>query len=355
MKNKKRAAYIDLAFKKVTRSNDFVKNVLSKQYELTELWVEDNDKPNRIIDYLNCSVFDTLFFFQWLPPAKYLKKLKCKKLVWFPMYDTEANKSYLSYVPYLNTKIKVVSFSKQLFEIMKKAGLQCYYYQFYLYPKKNKGVFDKLNIFFWMRTADVSWQTVKTLIGRNKIHRIIIKSTPDPNQKIVLPTKKEMDIYHIKIVSKWLNKQNYKNLLNSCNIFIAPRKFEGIGMSFIEALANGMCVIAPNNPTMNEYITHEKSGLLYNLDKPKELNLKHLRYICKNTIRSSIEGYRQWNKIKNRILINLEEPSITPNHMKLIYLKLLSFIYAACSKITSGSISLVPPNFKFRARKFISM
>ena len=49
--------------------------------------------------------------------------------------------------------------------------------------------------------------------------------------------------------------------LSSCNIFIVPRMFEGIGLTFLEAMASGMFVISSDTPIMNEYISHKNNGV----------------------------------------------------------------------------------------------
>jgi glycosyltransferase involved in cell wall biosynthesis len=59
-----------------------------------------------------------------------------------------------------------------------------------------------------------------------------------------------------------LPRQDYLGLFNQANIFIAPRLSEGVGLTFIEALARGCAVFAYNAPTMNEYISSGMNGYL---------------------------------------------------------------------------------------------
>ena len=55
----------------------------------------------------------------------------------------------------------------------------------------------------------------------------------------------------------------YAPALRRAGIYFAPRLYEGIGISFLEAMAMGKAVVAPDNPTMNEYVTHNVNGFLY--------------------------------------------------------------------------------------------
>jgi hypothetical protein len=75
-------------------------------------------------------------------------------------------------------------------------------------------------------------------------------------------------------------------------------------MSFLEAMSMGRCVIAPDNPTMSEYITHGKTGLLYNphislptIEPPR--SIRAIQLAAYNYIR---EGFRKWQTEKLNIL-----------------------------------------------------
>jgi hypothetical protein len=67
----------------------------------------------------------------------------------------------------------------------------------------------------------------------------------------------------------WQGREAYLRSLAGFNVYIAPRRHEGIGMAFLEAMAMGMCVVAENHPTANEYILSGKNGVLYGGDREK--------------------------------------------------------------------------------------
>ena len=321
----KKAAFIDHSFHKKTLCTVFLKELLSTEYELTELWDESWKAGSNVsVEYLNKENFHTIFFFQRIPPLSYFKNLNCRNIVWFPMYDQEEYRHYSSYVPYLGLNMKIFSFSKKLYDKLKKVDMDCYYYKYHLKPAAQISPNDEAKkVFFWMRTSDITWDIVKKLLGENYEGEIIIKTTSDPNCKIDLPSKEDIGRYNIQIVNNWLDREEYYKLLSSCNIFIAPRQAEGIGMSFIEALSRGMCVIAPNNSTMNEYIIHGENGLLYDLKNPKELNLSNLAEMRKNTAKTAKEDQELWEKTKHKILIDLTKPNKKHGLMKLLYFQLI--------------------------------
>ena len=324
----KKAAYIDHSFKKKTRSNDFLREILSKEYDLTELWDDSWNGGERVsVEYLNKNEFDTIFFFQVILPPKELKRLKCKKLVWFPMYDAVRNKPFYWFISYLKFNIKIISFCKELYEIIRKAGLECYYYKYHQKPINIKKDIKSIKIFFWMRITNINWNLLIKLIGNNKISKVILKITPDPYQKVEYPNEEDIQKYNIQIIDKWLTKEEYFKLLNECNVFIAPREAEGYGTNVIEALSRGLCVIALDKPAMNEYIIHRKNGLLYDLNKPVELDLSNLAEMCENAAKIAKKDYELWEKTKHKILIDLTKPNKKPRFIKLLYLKSLHKCY----------------------------
>lgn len=323
MKQLKKAAFNDHSFHKKTKATQFLIELLSKGYNIEKFWDDSWKGGDRVSsEYLNRKKFHTIFFFQILPPSIYLKRLNCKNIVWFPMYDGEEGRHYSSYILYLDLNMKIFSFSKKLYRKLKKAGLDCYYYKYHLKPVAPLSLNGEAKrVFFWMRTQDITWSIVKKLLGKNNIEKMIVKMSPDPNYKLDLPSKEDIDRCNIQIVNHWLDKEEYDKLLSSCNIFIAPRRSEGIGMSFIEALSRGMCVIAPDNSTMNEYIIHGKNGLLYDLKKPEELDLSNLCEMCDNAIKIAKADNELWEKTKQKILVDLTKPNRKPRLIKFLYLK----------------------------------
>ena len=223
--NKKKAVFIDHSFKKRTRSNQFLRKIISQEFELEELWDETWKGGRGVkVEYLNKKNFNTIFFCQCLPSPDYIKRLNCRNLVWLPTYDSEKKRSSFFYFPYLQFNFKVFPFCKELHNKLKKIGFESYYYKYYPKPLGKKRGFKKKKVFFWLRTAPVNWSIVKRLLGDNKIDKLILKFFPDPYQKVSLPPKEDIDRFNIQIIKTWLSRAKYQKLLSSCNIFIAPRK-----------------------------------------------------------------------------------------------------------------------------------
>ena len=93
------------------------------------------------------------------------------------------------------------------------------------------------------------------------------------------------------------------SILEKYALYIAPRIYEGIGMSFLKAMALGRCVIAVDNPTMNEYIQHGNTGLLFDINNTESIHIEDfdIKKIQKNTIEYMNEGYLNFKDVLKNI------------------------------------------------------
>jgi glycosyltransferase involved in cell wall biosynthesis len=78
-------------------------------------------------------------------------------------------------------------------------------------------------------------------------------------------------------------------------------------MSFLEAMAYGMIVIAPDTPTHNEYIVSGYNGYLYNLKKITEIKFEKLDEMINNVIKTVENGYQNWLDSIDKIINFIEE------------------------------------------------
>ena len=101
--------------------------------------------------------------------------------------------------------------------------------------------------------------------------------------------------------------------MNECNIFIAPRYFEGIGWSFIEAMTKGMAVVAFNQPTMNEYIKNGVNGYLIDEKKTETIRFKDFFEIGQRARINCIVGYKKWQNQSKNIAGFIKSVNISQN------------------------------------------
>ena len=80
--------------------------------------------------------------------------------------------------------------------------------------------------------------------------------------------------YHVELhEGGYLPDEEYRALLSEPGVYIAPRFTEGIGMSFLEALAAGKFVVAHKDATMDEAIDDGVTGRLVDMRNPMPIQL----------------------------------------------------------------------------------
>jgi len=107
----------------------------------------------------------------------------------------------------------------------------------------------------------------------------------------------------------WKDRRDYLATVAKHNIFFASRTYEGIGMSMLEAMAMGLCVVAPDRPTHNEYISHKKNGILYDPMNAKPIDLTHVKELGARARRSIEQGYSRWSAAQDQLLSFISVPT----------------------------------------------
>ncbi len=311
----KKLAFIDHSFHKATQSTGFFQDILSREYEVTvfsdDAWQGGPEVDARAV---NAGNFDVVILWQAIPFARNLLRFTCKNLLWVPMYDAEWQRSGLGWRALCRLGLKVICFSKALYETTRRFGLNSYYVQYFPEPSTQAVSYSSPRVFFWQRINQLDWPLVKHILAENNIAKIVLRDDPDPGHVFTEPDYDDVEKLQIEIVRNLkvgggTRRGDYLQLLSSCNVFIAPRLREGIGLSFLEAMALGMCVVGADLPTMNEYISSAENGFLFDPERPAPIDLTGFAE-CGRRARATIaHGHQQWRASLPSILKFISEPS----------------------------------------------
>ena len=301
--DKKRMLFVDHAFHAHTRSADFITDLLAEEYIIDLVYLDpENIHTSDSFGSVIQKRYDCVIIWQLMPSLNWLKKfVSWDKISFFPMYDAIPPLINPIWQEYRSTKI--ISFSKTLQKALCARGFDAKYIQYFPEPQSVSELGTVDSVFYWQRVHNLPFQSIIDTI-KNDISKIHIHTSLDPHHCAVNITT-DKPITH----STWFDtkEEMYQKILESA-IYIAPRLSEGIGMSFLEAMAMGRCVIAPNYPTMNEYIKNGKTGFLYDLDTISNLKIKDVRKIQENTLDYMKKGYRSWIKNRKKILKWIQSP-----------------------------------------------
>jgi hypothetical protein len=327
-------AFVDHIFHKKTGSVDFLRDILSSNFKITDYWINPyGENVNLTIPEKTLNDYEYVHFFQRINPALGLKKIRAK-LSFSVMYDS-FNTDYfywkiLSFLP-----IKIICFSEKIYSHCQKFGVDAIKVKYYSDPDSRSTEIPKdgRHIFFWYR-GQIKFDDIKKIIDPNQIDSFTYLENPDPKYFKENISEEDIRRFKMKIIKSDLkpDKNDYLKLLYSANIFIAPRKREGIGMSFIEALVAGQCVIACDDGTMNEYINDEVDGYLFNLKNPKIINFANIESIRKHSYDRAKKGYDEWQKSKSDIVKFLLAPYHSSERNYFIK-KIFEILYAIKLKI----------------------
>lgn len=297
-------AFIAHSYHKKTHSYDFIFDYLKEFFDVELIFDEEWETGKKIEWEKFDESYKAVVIFQMFPDEKEdFEKIGCKNVVYLPMYDQVENWHFSKWLMCKN--VKIVSFSSTLHKKLKKWGFKSIYAQYFIEPKEfSPGNINE--VFFWQRLSKINISTVKKIL-KNSGLEIHIHKTVDPGQNFVQPTREDEEKFKI-TYSDWFDtKAQMQDFIKTKGIYIAPRFSEGIGMSFLEAIAQGKVVIANNKPTMNEYIKNGETGFLCNFKFRKTIKLKNLEDIQKNTYDYAVKGYGNWLIDRKKIVefINL--------------------------------------------------
>jgi glycosyltransferase involved in cell wall biosynthesis len=284
-----RVVFVALSFHlNNTRSSHFLIDILEKVFDDFHV-VSDGDAWFEIPRLKP----EILIIFQKIYSPEELECFGAKNIVLIPMYDAcpHTEEFWNLYRPY-----KIFCFSRTLYDFLDGRSFQAYFAQYYSKPlvephSENHGI----HAFYWERSNLVNWSCIRKLLGdiaidsfhyhRSSNIRAANYDTPSPG-----------DIKDYKIsFSDWFETQEeYSDIIEKCTLYFAPRESEGIGHSFIEALSRGLCVVAPDAPTMNEYITNGINGILYDPHLPSQISLSNIGEIRERARALAKKGHAQW-------------------------------------------------------------
>jgi glycosyltransferase involved in cell wall biosynthesis len=319
-----RVAFLANSFHlKMTRSSDFFIDFLRKAFDdvhvipLSEAWAE-----------IPRHKWDLLVVWMAIVKPEELEAFGIPRVVLVPMYD---------YCPHIREfwdkyrKFRVVCLSTTLLRELQSWGLDTFGAQFYPQSTiEQSNVTDSaLRGFFWPRTHQLGWSTIKKLIGKAHFDSIHLHWTRDLNPDLTdLPTPEDLKTYSINTSSWFLSSREYEEVLRQANVFFASRRMEGLGMSFLEAMASGLCVVAPNAPVMNEYIQHGVNGLLYDPDSPLPLDFSSHAALGRAAFKNCAIGRGDWESALDALKDFLEAAPmrVTFRQYPLIRLKRRSYV-----------------------------
>ena len=267
--------FIDHEYHKRTGSAKFFLDIVRKSFKVDEHYYRHYYRTQTekvAADYDGVIIWE-------FPISRNKFFFHSKKNVFIPMYDNEWA-SYWQWKRIAWSGMGVISFCDNVTAHAKRCGVKNILDVRYFpnpsdFPQK-KG--ESKRVFLWER-GDISEDTVKKLFPAELGYTFDVKKG-----------------------NEFLSREEYLSRIAACEIVVAPRRKEGIGMAFLEAMAMGKCVAAHNDATMNEYIKDGVNGILFDADRPTAITHDKVEYVKQNVQKSSQAFFHAWVKNTEKIL-----------------------------------------------------
>lgn len=304
--------FIDHSYHKKTRATQFLQELLAHRFNIDLLWDDSwNGAPPPDAELINARKPDAVLFFQLLPPVTTLRRISCPNLTWVCMRDGPNYRSR-RLRPLRGSPLKILNFSRETHDYFSARGQASLHVQYWPAPTRCavRPQRQRPRLFFWPRLGDISWATLKILLGTFRPESIVLRYAGDPGQTLQIPGSEDIREYNITLLHGWLERDAYLAQLRDCDIFMAPRPLEGIGQALLEALDHGQAVIAPDAPTMNEYVRNGHNGWLYDLGNPQPLDFSRWAEFGRAAAADLEQGHARWLQQVGSIVEFVEQPPL---------------------------------------------
>ncbi|MEO3472521.1 glycosyltransferase [Roseomonas sp. CAU 1739] len=307
-----RVAFFGLGYHAKTGSSRFLLDLLERHATVDAFFAEaDAAAVRRAAPGFDESAYDAIVIWQ-LHEAFALLSGRHPNVTFAPMYDAMWRGGAFTWKPSFSAA-KILCFSWALAaEVMCRAPVHTRV-QYFPDPSAAPPVtdFDTLRGVLWYRRRDIPPEAAFALTAGTPFASLAIHDAPDPGHEAPFPDTAPAHIGRL-IRTTWsADGAAFADVLSDANVFFAPRPLEGIGMAFLEAMARGLCVVSPDAPTMNEYISHGTNGLLHAPGNRAPLGFAHARAIGARARDSIVRGRARWEAGIPALLDFLTTPKAT--------------------------------------------
>lgn len=209
-----------------------------------------------------------LIFCQLPPPPELLRE-KAARIIWLPMWDN-VEKWPLSFWKNLPAHLRIVAYSKPVQERAERFGLPTLRVRFFFNPQQYATVradgpaHSQRTMIYWNRVGLYSFRALRRICRDLEVQRLIHILRPDPGYDhpgLALPAA--VGRTEVTTIRSFLPDSEHQQLLDQSHLCLAPRPCEGVGLTVLQSMVRGACVLAYDAPSTNEYVAHGRNGYLF--------------------------------------------------------------------------------------------
>ena len=282
---RKRVLVVDHVCHKTTKSFDFFAALLNRSFEVEVFYYERHYRVRIPKDKLAWA--DMIVYLEFLP-SRFRITEPGKRCVFVPMYDN-AWGSRWQWRRIADSGMAVISFCGRITEHARKCGVKNLLdVRFALPPSPAPG--NPRVAVLWER-GQVGIDQIRKLFTPDDLDKLIVVRRPGGGKALESIPDEIREAYHVELhEGDYLPDEEYRALLAEPGVYIAPRFKEGIGMTFLEALAAGKLVVSHRDATMDEYVEDGVDGCLVDMRNPGRITLPE------KPVDVRLERARRWHE-----------------------------------------------------------
>lgn len=286
--SKPRVAFVGRVPHEKTRSDLPLINLLEEDAAVT-VYRRESMSPSELVRRVNDLAPQHVVFYQ-LPPSfsRHLLRLRCKSLVWVPMWDGFKPVDLRKRLAYRHYGMRVLCFCRRIYDYIRTIRLDALYAQYFPAPVRVRRAprsEPPYTIFLWQRDPALGPEQVVQVLGKENIAKVMLKTDAPAAESAACAVEN---------IVGWLPEDDYLRLLEEADFCFAPRFQEGIGFSFLEPMAHGIPVIGHDDATMNEYIRDGETSLLFDRSFRLRSGLVSPAALHANLTADFDKGYENW-------------------------------------------------------------
>lgn len=223
--------------------------------DAVRLDLEQVTQADRIVVWQSERVLDALLAFGTDPA----------RIVFVPMHDSAVHwdRAFVERI----AGVRTICFSRSLHADLCRDVRERVYAMYMPEPATvpgDGGARDGLGIYCWIRRPE-SLLHLKQLLERCpralKPH-VTLKFDTDPGVEVRSEDLAFLADHPVREDVWQPTKADYLRSLAAHDLFVAPRAVEGIGLSFLDAMAAGVVCVGPDSATFTDYVQHNVSGFV---------------------------------------------------------------------------------------------
>lgn len=302
--------FVEHEFRKFTKSTTFLEELLRRHFEVEVRYLAPEPYEAGSVEFETDADLVVIVQMDFL--ASHFLEAGIPTVI-APMFDASGNLPEGHWESVGDASFLAFSFA--LHSQFRSAGNESLLVKYYPPPQVSAvDDFEQIRAYLWQRRPDsgLHWMYVNHMLGE-QMDNLHIHRAPDDSAFDGPQFDLRGELPFSITTSKWSKEATEAAAhASKANVYISPRHTEGIGLGFLEAMARGQIVIAPDSATHNEYIAHSINGFL---SDGSRLNLPErgaLRLIAQSALDSCRIGHERWLESEPRLVSFLERSASSP-------------------------------------------